>query len=324
MRRVSLPAEHDSMSLKRKTLVLVGPTGSGKTAISLLIASRLNAEIISADSRQIYRYLDIGTAKPTLSERASSPHHFVDVLEPDQPFNSGEFGKQGREVIAEIFSRGRIPMIVGGSGLYLRSLIDGFFNGPGADRTLRQELYNRLHAVGPERLLEELRTVDPHAASRMLPGNTRRIVRALEIIALTGKPISEMQKDKIVINFHPVFAGLEWNRKDLYHRIDERVDRMIENGLVDEVRMLKRKGYSTEMNALQTTGYVEIFSFLEGKITFEEMVQLIKRNSRRYAKRQITWFRPDRRIKWFSMEDGRDMNMVAESILSYFLGAKVE
>ncbi len=306
----------------RKVLVLVGPTASGKTAVALLMAGRLNAEILSADSRQIYRSLDIGTAKPTRSERESVPHHFVDLIDPEYPFNAGEFGKQGRKVIDEIFGRKRVPLVVGGSGLYLRGLIDGFFEGPGADQSLREELYGRLHEIGAEGLLEDLRLVDPAAASRMLPTNTRRIIRALEIVTLTGKPISELQKEKITINFYPVFAGLEWDRKKLYRRIDERVDRMIDDGLVDEVFTLKRKGYTPKYNALQTTGYAEVFEFIDGKISFEEMVSLIKRNTRRYAKRQMTWFRPDGRIRWFKLENETQFPGTAEEIITYFHASK--
>lgn len=317
-----MPANNHHRLSERKVLVLLGPTASGKTAISLLLARSMNAEILSADSRQVYRCLDIGTAKPTAAERDLVPHHFVDVIDPEYPFNAGEFGKQGREVIDEIFARGNVPIVVGGSGLYLRGLIDGFFEGPGADQSLREELYKRLHDIGGEGLLEDLRVLDPAAASRMLPTNTRRIIRALEIVTLTGRPISELQKEKITISFDPVFAGLQWDRKELYHRIDERVDRMIDEGLVNEVFALKRKGYTPRYNALQTTGYVEVFDFIDGKISFEEMVRLMKRNTRRYAKRQMTWFRQDTRIRWFKVESEAQFPLTARAIISFFQDTK--
>ncbi len=308
----------------RKVLVLLGPTASGKTHLSTLIAPILDAEIISADSRQIYKYLDIGTAKPTASERSVALHHFVDALDPKQDFNAGEFGKQGRKVIDDIFSRGKTPMVVGGSGLYLRGLIDGFFDGPGADPEIREDLYGKLREGGPERLLEELRRVDPEGASGMLPSNTRRIIRALEIHRITGKPISELQKEKIILSFAPVMVGLIWERKALYRRIEERVDRMIAEGLIEEVRLLKARGYSHQLNSLQTTGYVEVFAFLEGKISRQEMIGLIKRNTRRYAKRQLTWFRADLRIRWFTVHSEAQFGTIANEMINHYRTALAE
>ncbi len=304
------------MADRRPILVLLGPTASGKTALSLEVAARMPVEIISADSRQIYKHMDIGTAKPTAGQRRAAPHHFVDILDPAEEFNAGEFGRAGRQVIGEIIARRKLPFIVGGSGLYLRGLIDGFFEGPGADRDLRKILYERMHEEGPEVLLAELRERDPAAASSMLPSNTRRIVRALELIALTGSTVTELRRNKPAIGFSPVFVGLAWERPGLYERINRRVDRMIEDGLIDEVTRLKEMGYSPGLNALQTTGYVEVFAFLEGKLTRAQMVDLIKRNTRRYAKRQMTWFRPDHRIQWIKVEDEEEFPKIAERIVN--------
>jgi len=301
-----------------KVLVLVGPTASGKTLVSLSLARRLNGEIISADSRQIYRRLDIGTAKVSPADRESVRHLFVDELEPDQDFNAGEFGKCGRTAIDDIIARRKVPIVVGGSGLYVQALIDGFFDGPAADPSVRSALYRRAREEGNEALLEELRRLDPEAARRMLPANIRRIVRALEVVHLTGVPISEYQRQRIEINFIPVFCGLKWERSLLYRRIDERVDRMLADGFIDEVRNLERSGFPSELNALQTVGYKEVFEFLKGNLSYDEMVQLIKRNSRRYAKRQLTWFRRDRRIRWFDVRDETDLPAVASSIQEYF------
>ena len=302
----------------RRLLVLVGPTASGKTPISLLIASRLNVEIISADSRQVYKYLDIGTAKPSPDDRKRVPHHFIDVVLPDKDFNAGEFGKQGREVIEEIFRRKKTPLVVGGSGLYVQALIDGFFEGPSADQSVRKLLYERLKNEGAESLLSELNIVDPPAASKMLPSNVRRIIRALEVYQLTGTPISKLQQERISFHFTPCVVGLLWDRNILYERIDTRTEWMLQQGLIEEVKRLQESGYSPKLNALQTVGYKEVFDYLHGNINYERMVELIKQNSRRYAKRQLTWFRRDRRIRWFEVHSEHEFPSVAEHIVKHF------
>jgi len=298
--------------------VLLGPTASGKTALSLLIAPMLGAEIISADSRQIYKYLDIGTAKPTPEQRSRVPHHMVDMLEPDRDYNAGEFGKEGRNLIGGILKRGHVPLVVGGSGLYIRSLMDGFFEGPGADPGIRKGLADRLQSDGPERLLEELGRVDPVSAAQMLPSNTRRIMRALEVHMLTGMRISDLQKQRPDFGFEPVFAGLAWERSVLYRRIDDRAGGMIAAGLIGEVRSLLDRGYPRSLNSLQTTGYIEVFDYFDGKSDEGETLGAIRQNTRRYAKRQMTWFRPDRRIKWFDVNGEKEFPRIAGEIVQYF------
>lgn len=307
-----------STKRSRRVLVLVGPTASGKTAVSLLIAPRINAEIISADSRQMYQHMDIGTAKATADERRTARHYFVDEVSPDRDSNAGEFGARGREIIEDILHRGKVPFVVGGSGLYVRGLIDGFFEGPGADELVRKQLYHRLQIEGAEKLLEELRKVDPDAASHMGPGNKKRIVRALEIYALTGISLSELHKRKIDISFESVLVGLRWDREKLYQRINDRVDRMIADGLVKEVEWLREHGYTPLLNALQTTGYAEVFRYFHNEINYERMIELIKRNTRRYAKRQLTWFRADARIKWFDVQDEEEFPATAKAMEKYF------
>ncbi|TAK52587.1 MAG: tRNA (adenosine(37)-N6)-dimethylallyltransferase MiaA [Bacteroidetes bacterium] len=299
-------------------LVLVGPTASGKTSISLALARELNGEIVSADSRQVYRYMDIGTAKPTYDELESVKHHFINILNPDEDYNAGEYGKQARVVLDGIFDKGKIPIVVGGSGLYIQALTDGFFEGPAGDPELRERLYSRLHQEGAERLLAELNSVDPESASKMLPTNTKRLIRALEVYHITGKPISTLQKENIPPNFQPVFFGLQWERRKLYERIGNRVDLMIKQGLIDEVKKLQEMGYTSQMNSLQTVGYKETLNYLEGKSSIDEMVELIKRNSRRYAKRQLTWFRPDERIFWLSVQGEHSFLGVIKHIKEYF------
>jgi tRNA dimethylallyltransferase len=299
----------------RTVLVLVGPTASGKTPVALEICRRADAEIISADSRQMYIHMDIGTAKPTREERARVPHHFIDDRLPDAPLNASEFGSRGRQIIDEILTRGKLPLVVGGSGLYIQGLVDGFFEGPEPDEELRSRLYARLEGEGGEALLEELRAVDPAAAATMLPSNKKRIVRALEVFQLTGQRISALQQSRIAISFSPVFVGLRWERAALYDRINRRVDRMLEEGLVDEGRTLLALGYDPRLNALQTVGYREVFAHLSGAMSYDRMVFLIKRNSRRYAKRQMTWFRSDERITWFDVTAEDEFPSAAAAII---------
>ena len=270
------------MKNKRKVLIIVGATASGKSKVGLSIAKKINAEIISADSRQAYRYMDIGTAKPTKAELLEVKHHFIDELLPDQNYNAGEYGKDARERIDEIFQRGKIPIVVGGSGLYIQALVDGFFVGPPADEEIRSELSKRLEVEGAAVLLEELRRVDIKSANNMLPTNTRRIIRALEVYKITGSPISELHRENIAPDFEPVMVGISWDRKILYERINKRVEWMFENGLLFEVKKLLEKGYTSDLNALQTVGYQEVFKFFDGKLTYEEMVHFIKQNSRHY------------------------------------------
>ncbi len=302
-----------------RVLVLVGPTASGKTSISLDIAERLNGEIISADSRQIFKHMNVGTAKPSTDDCRRVKHYFIDMLAPDEEYNSGTFGIEGREIIKKILKRKKVPLVVGGSGLYMQALIDGFFEGPSADQSLRQKLNDRLKREGIQSLLGELTSVDPVAASNMLPTNIRRIIRALEVYYLTGMPISRLQQERPSIQFTPFFAGLAWKRELLYERINSRIDWMLHAGLIEEVRHLQRLGYTHQLNALQTVGYKEAFKYLDGALTYERMTELIKQNSRRYAKRQLTWFRRDRRIHWFTLRSEKEFPRVAGKISHAFL-----
>ncbi|CUU03615.1 tRNA dimethylallyltransferase [Candidatus Thermokryptus mobilis] len=305
--------------MKKKVLAIVGPTASGKTKLSIIVAEKIGGEIISADSRQVYRYMDIGTAKPSKEERERVKHYFIDELNPDEEFNAGVFGERGREIIEDIFSRGKVPIIVGGSGLYVKSLIDGFFEGPAGDWELRETLYRKAKQLGKEAVYEELKRVDPASAEKIHPNNLKRVIRALEVYYLTGKPISQLQVEmKPEINFETVQVGLNWDRKKLYRRIEKRVDEMIERGLIDEVRKLRELGYDKNLNSLQTVGYKEVFDYLDGLISYDEMVYLIKRNSRRYAKRQLTWFRQDRRIIWVDVDDGTDFNELADKVIEIY------
>jgi tRNA dimethylallyltransferase len=302
-----------------KFLAIVGPTASGKTALSILLAEKEGGEIISADSRQIYRYLDIGTAKPTPEELNRISHQFINILNPDQYYNAAEYGQQARAKIEELLKQNKQPILVGGSGLYIRAVIDGFFEGPGKNSEIREQLEHEAHTLGSEILFERLKKIDPISAAKMDPTKMRRVIRALEVYYTTGKPISNLHStQEIKIPFEAVQFGLEWERKALYHRIERRVDGMLENGLIDEVRGLLEKGYSRGVNALNTVGYKEVFDFIDRKIAKEEMIRLIKQNTRRFAKRQLTWFRADKRIRWIPVNDETDWKEIAENIEKEF------
>jgi tRNA dimethylallyltransferase len=303
-------------------LAIVGPTASGKTALSILLAEKLSGEIISADSRQIYRYLDIGTAKPTPKELKRAAHHFINILNPDQYYNAGEYGTQARAKIEELLKQNKQPILVGGSGLYVRAVIDGFFEGPGKNSEIREQLENEARTLGPEILFERLKKIDPTSAAKMDATKIRRVIRALEVYYTTGNPISDLHStQEIKIPFKIIQFGLQWERKALYHRIERRVDEMIAKGLIEEVRGLFAKGYSRGANALNTVGYKEVFDFIDGKITKEEMILLIKQNTRHFAKRQLTWFRADKRIKWIPVNDETNWSVIAEHIQREFKSA---
>ncbi len=300
-----------------QVIVIVGPTCSGKTRISIDLAENLKSEIISADSRQVYKYLDIGTAKPSLSVLKRVKHHFISSLEPDADFNVSDFETKALAVISRLHSEKKIPVVAGGSGLYIKALVDGIFNTVDTDDEFRSHLISERKKYGNEYLYKKLADADPVSASRMLPQNYKRVIRALEVIYLTGRPIWQLQKEykrDVQIVFYQY--ALEWDRDKLYQNIEKRVDEMLEAGLVDEVKSVLGKGYNKDLNALNTVGYKEIISFLEGEITLHRASELIKRNTRRFAKRQLTWFKKDKRIRWLRIESASDIDQAAEKIIS--------
>jgi tRNA dimethylallyltransferase len=307
------------MAGARKIIAIVGPTASGKTALSILLAEKLNGEIISADSRQIYRHLNIGTAKPTADEIRRVPHHFINILNPDQDYNAAEFGQQARIKIEELVAQQKQVIVVGGSGLYIKAMIDGFFDGPGKNPEIRDQLEEEARRFGAEVLFEKLKKVDPISAAKMDMTKVRRVIRALEVYYITGKPISDLHAvQETISSFEVAQFGLEWDRKILYERINQRVEKMIEDGLIEEVRGLIAKEYTRKINALNTVGYREAFDFLEEKLSDVEMIRLIKQNTRHYAKRQLTWFRADKRIRWISVNEQTDWNEIADLIRNEF------
>jgi tRNA dimethylallyltransferase len=300
-----------------KVHIIVGPTAVGKTALSLLIAEKRAVEIISADSRQIYRYMDIGTAKVSPEVRRQVPHHFIDICTPDEYYSAGMFGKQARQTVEEIVRRGKIPLVVGGSGFYIRALVDGIFELDARDESLRRQLEQRLQNEGLSALYRELQKVDPTYAAKISANDRQRILRSLEVFYVTGKPFSAWHEQKPEpAPFEAVFWGLTAERATLYRRINERVLRMLQEGLEEEVRRLLEMGYSPQLNALNTVGYKEVIEYLDGKFSRETMIELIQRNSRRYAKRQLTWFRADSRVHWHEVADTGDLKEIAEKILA--------
>lgn len=303
--------------MKNKVLIIVGPTAVGKTGLSLDLAKNIkNVEIISADSRQVYKYMDIGTAKPASEVLASVPHHFIDTKYPDEYYSAGKFGREARQTIERLLNENKFPIVVGGSGLYIRALVDGFFEKQVFDQQVKAQLKNKIKSHGLEALYERLKQVDPISAEKLHPNDQHRIVRALEVYELTGVPLSKFQdQESIKAHFEPIFIGLTRERKHLYQIIEDRVEAMLDQGLVDEVKKLNEMGYHSKLNSMQTVGYREVYEYLDQKIEFNEMVQLIKQRSRNYAKRQMTWFRKDERIKWFDVDQYADLNMLYDEIL---------
>ena len=300
-------------------IVLVGPTGVGKTALSVQLADEIPVEIISADSRQIYKYLNIGTAKPSDEILARIPHHFIDMLEPDENYSAGQFGLQAREVIEQIFQREKIPLIVGGSGLYLKALLDGFFEGDVRDERIRNSLERRLEEEGSEPLYNDLVKLDQASAAKIHPNNGQRIIRALEVCLTSDAKFSDLQKKKLPDpDFTVLKFGINKPRSQLYADIDRRVDQMFENGLLAEVVGILERGFEKNLNSLNSVGYKEVIDYLEENLDFETCVKLIKQNSRRYAKRQLTWFRADDKIRWFMLDDKMGFREISRQIIKTY------
>lgn len=288
------------MSNTEPVIVIVGPTASGKTNVAVELALRVDGEIVSADSRQIYRYMDIATATPSLAERRDIPHYGFDIVDPDVRFSAGRFAALARDWIDEIRTRGKTAIVAGGSGLYLQALIDGFFTGDDIkDEAVRRDLERRADQFGLDALHEELQQLDPVYAEKTLPGDRQRILRALEVFHASGVRFSELHERERSEAPWPVrWFGLEHDRDTLYERINLRAQRMLDMGLLAEVRDLVDRGYK-DAYSMKSVGYEEALAYLNGEISsIEEMIELIQRNTRHYAKRQLTWFRRNDRIDW--------------------------
>lgn len=307
--------------MKPIALALVGPTGSGKTETAIRLCNALDAEIVSMDSMQIYRGMDIGTAKPNKQERTAAVHHMIDVAEPDELFTVSRYRELAGKAMDDILARGKLPLLVGGTGLYLHALsYDMSLGEKGASQPLRTEL-NRLASEpnGPARLHARLAQVDPLSAARLHPNDVRRVIRALEIYETSGKAKSKQESELHAEGpYHILVYGLSYPREQMYDRINARVDGMIQAGLVEEVRGLLARGIEprNEGGAMQAIGYKEIVSALRGEISLERAIELIKQGSRRYAKRQWTWFRHDGRVLWFDFSNYENHEALLEALLS--------
>ncbi|GAB7026297.1 tRNA (adenosine(37)-N6)-dimethylallyltransferase MiaA [Geotalea toluenoxydans] len=285
---------------KIKLVSIVGPTASGKTELAVRLAERFDGEIVNADSMQVYRDMDIGTAKPSADLSSRVPHHLMDIVTPDVNFSASDFRRHAVAAIADIHSRGKRVFIVGGTGLYIRALLQGLVDSPSGDEQIRGELNELAKEIGNEGLLQLLAEVDPITAERLHPNDRVRIIRALEVYRQTGRPMSQFRQEHGFAEqmYDCLMLGINVERQELYSRVEKRVDEMIASGLAVEVEELFRLGYARDLKAMRSIGYKEICSFLKGEISLDQAVQLIKRDTRRYAKRQMTWFNKEYGIKW--------------------------
>ena len=286
---------------KLPLIIILGPTAVGKTSVSIALAQRLDGEIVSADSRLLYRGMDVGTAKPTIQEMAGVPHHLIDVAEPDEVWSLALYQREAYHAIDHIHSVGRLPFLVGGTGQYIRSILEGWCIPPQSpDYALRDAITHWSDNIGSEALYERLKQLDPAAASKIDYRNLRRTVRALEVIFKTGERFSE-QRQKGVCRYNPLVIGINRPREELYERVDQRIEYMLEAGLVDEVCGLLDAGFSANLPTMSAIGYGESIQYLQGEINLDEAITLIKRNTRVFVRRQANWFKPDDpRINWFN------------------------
>jgi tRNA dimethylallyltransferase len=286
---------------KLPLVIILGPTAVGKTAVSITLARRLNGEIVSADSRLLYRGMDIGTAKPTQAEMEGIPHYLIDVADPDEFWSLAIYQREAYLIIDGIHARGRLPFLVGGTGQYIRSIVEGWRIPPQKpDLALRDAITCWAEEIGAEGLHMRLECIDPTAASKIDFRNLRRTVRALEVIFKTGERFSDLRQ-KQTCRYKPLILGIDRSRESLYERIDQRVEQMLEGGLVEEVQGLLKAGYSPDLSTLSAIGYAEIIQYLQGEISLADAVALIKRNTRIFVRRQANWFKPDdEQIIWFT------------------------
>ncbi len=304
--------------IKNSIIAIVGPTGSGKTSLAIALSKILDIEVISADSRQIYEYLNIGTAKPSKSEQKQVPHHLIDIIKPDGYYSAGLFAEQAEKKIDSILSNNKIPVVVGGTGLYIKALFDGLFTEEKIDdekkMQIREELQHKFDIKGIDDLYDELLKIDPISAKKYSDKNPRRLIRALEYYYLTGKPISLSHRENISrMKYNPIYFGIHSERELLYEKINKRAEQMWEMGLVDEVKSILDMGYTENLNSLNTVGYKETIQYLKRKLNEKATIELIKKNTRNYAKRQMTWFRKIN-IKWLSGETTK----IAEKIARFY------
>ncbi|WP_343001949.1 tRNA (adenosine(37)-N6)-dimethylallyltransferase MiaA [Intestinibacter bartlettii] len=299
-------------------IILTGPTAVGKTDLSIKLSKSLNAEIISADSMQIYKYMDIGSAKVTKEEMDGVIHYMIDEVTPDVPFSVSEFQMRSEKYIEEINKKGKNVLITGGTGLYLNSLIYNMdFAKSNANNEIRERLEQELKENGIDYMHEKLRGLDEEAANRIHKNNTKRVIRAIEV-CMSGQKMNDFSKDlRYNEKYKPIIIVLNRDREVLYQRINKRVDIMLENGLLDEVKELLKMGYTKDMISMQGIGYKEMIKYLDGEYTYDEAIEIIKRDSRRYAKRQLTWFKRYQDAKWFDLDKYQDIEILKEDIINH-------
>ena len=303
-----------------RIICIAGPTASGKTALAVAMAKKMDGEVISCDSMQIYKRMDIGTAKPTLEEMEGIPHHMLSVAEPWEDFSVSRYCEMADPILQDVLSRGKTPIIAGGTGLYMDALIRGNSFAPYPSTGMREKLEAEADNIGMEAMLEKLRTIDPEAAAKLHIADRKRIIRALEVYYETDRTITQHNRDTQLIppKYQAIWFGLEdENRADLYDRIDSRVDKMLEAGLIREIRELLSSGISQKCTAMQAIGYKEFLSALNGECTIEEAAQQVKQASRHYAKRQLTWFRRNPNMRWLRRTPGNDTGKILQLARQY-------
>ncbi len=295
---------------------IVGPTASGKTDLAVDVAVRLGCEIVSADSRLIFRGMDVGTAKPSPETLRAVPHHMVDVADPGERYDAFRYREEASAAIRGIAGRGKLPLLVGGTGLYVRALVDGLFEGPGRDEKVREQLEAELARSGAEGIHARLREADPASAERLHPNDVRRVMRALEVLEVTGRPISSLMREKPGSGrrYRLHLVGLDRDGVDLRRRIASRIDAMFDGGLVEEVRGLLAKGYGRGLVAMEAIGYRDVIDLLDGLIEVREAKERMVRATRDLAKRQLTWFRADKRIRWVKAESSSSREELSERV----------
>ena len=305
-------------SFQAKPLVaLVGPTAVGKSRVGILLAKALGTEVLTADSRQVFRGMDIGMDKPTMAERQGVPHRLIDLVEPDQRFNVGLYRRHALEAIAELHGAGKLPLLVGGTGLYVRALLRGLWDGPAADWALRRTLEAEALDQGIGALYQELSRVDPASAQRLHPHDQVKIIRALEVYRLSGRPLSDAIHEHAFGDspFSSLVIGLTREREPLYRRVDARVDEQLAKGLLEETRSLSAKGYDRQLGSMKGLGYRQMAGYLAGEYSYDEAVRLLKRDTRHFAKRQLTWFRKEPGLIWLRIEERDTFEDVTARIL---------
>ena len=302
----------------RPLVVLLGPTAVGKSRVAVLVAKHFGTEVLTADSRQVYRGMDIGTDKPTAEERQDVPHRLIDMVDPNETFNAGWYRRVAVVEIERLYGAGRLPFVVGGTGLYIRTLVRGLCPAPQADLQVRADLKKLRDERGRDGLYAELMCVDPETAARLHPNDESKVMRALEVYRLSGRPLSTVQAEHRFQEtpFSTLLIGLERKKETLYRRIEERIDWQLTHGMVEETRSLLDRGYGRELGSMKGLGYRQVGSYLASECDYTEMVRLFKRDTRRFAKRQMTWFRSEAGVEWLSIEDDEPYERTAERVIA--------